>query len=688
MPPLITTMYVLLFKCYGDIQQMEESKIKSNTELIKKAHEKEEIRVIVKYKKKDKLLSYKELQIKDNLIQKEEVVEKHGGTVVKHLPIIDSSVVFIKSKDIEKLKEDIDVEYIEIDQLVYPLEVISPENITSFSEIVTWAVERVNALEYHQITKGNGIKIAIIDSGANVNHPDLINNIKTGYNFIDNNYDVSDDCDHGTCVSGVIAAESNDFGMLGIAPQSFIYPLKVMHKISGNRCSGYSSDIVQAIEWSIENNMDIINLSLGSPSQLYSVGIALDAAYDAGILIVAAAGNDGTKSTCDDDDCVHYPAKYDSAIAVAAMTWTDTIASYSSRGPEVELTAPGTSVYTTASNGEYRWFSGTSCAAPIISGVAALLMAKYPEKTNVEIREKLIEICTDLCEVGRDVSSGYGIPVLSLEEESRVIEVVIESPHPYPDNYDNTWSFEKPDAKTMSVHFVDICTEKYFDYIYLYDKNNQEIAKYEGTHNDLWSQQINGNIVKIRLTSDGSITKYGFKIDKIKVTFDEEPPCVPNWQCRLPLDGYETDTNNCGQPDRYNIDCEPEPPCVPNWQCRLPLDGYETDINNCGQPDRYNVDCEPETGIIAESPHPYPPSYRNTWVIEQPGASQIRLHFSEIEIAIVDTLSVSWDYRRDYPDEGWTQWYFADEVEISLIASYNGGNAFGFVVDQIETIYD
>ena len=687
MPPLIITMYVLLFKCYGDIQQMEESKIKFNNELIKKVHEKEEIRVIVKYKKKDKLLNYKELQIKDNLIQKEEVVKKYGGTVIKHLPIIDSSVVFIKRKDIEKLKENIDVEYIEIDQLVYPLEVISPENIVSFSEIVTWAVERVNALEYHQITKGNGIKIAVIDSGVNVNHPDLINNIKTGYNFIDNNYDVNDDCDHGTCVSGLIAAESNDFGMLGIAPESFIYPLKVLHKVDGNRCSGYISDVVQAIEWSIENNMDIINMSLGSSSQLHSVEIALDMAYDAGILIVASAGNDGNKSICDDNDCVCYPASYDSVIAVSAMTRTDTIASYSSRGPEIELTAPGTSVYTTASNGEYRWFSGTSCAAPIISGVAALLMAKYPEKTNVEIREKLIEICMDLGQEGRDILSGYGIPVLSLEEppcvpnwqcrlpldgyetdinncgqpdrynvdcepeqEPGIIEVVIESPHPYPNYYDNMWSFEKPDAKTMSVHFSEICTEEYFDSVYLYDKNDQEIAKYDGIHNDLWSQQINCNVVKIRLTSDGSINEYGFKIDKIKVTFDEEPPCVPN------------------------------------WQCRLPLDGYETDINNCGQPDRYNVDCEPTIEIIAESPHPYPPSYRNTWVIEQPGASQIRLHFSKIEIAIVDILSVSWDFYKDYPDEGWTKWYFTDKVKISLIASYNGGNVFGFVVDQIETI--
>ena len=191
-----------------------------------------------------------------------------------------------------------------------------------------YAIPKVKATEAHasKIT-GKGVKVAVIDSGAS-SQEDL--KIAGGKSFVGYTNSYSDDNGHGTHVAGIISAENNSIGVLGIAPDSEIYSLKAMDK-NGN---GYVSDLIYAIDWSIENKMDIINLSLGIEDSAENMDTIeyletfINKAYESGILIVAAAGND-------DLSPVQYPAKYDSVIAVSATTVSNTIASFSNRSTTV-----------------------------------------------------------------------------------------------------------------------------------------------------------------------------------------------------------------------------------------------------------------------------------------------------------------------------------------------------------------
>lgn len=646
--------------------------------LIKKAHEEEEVRVIIKYKEKDKLLGYTELQFENDLVRKEEVVEKHDGTVIKHLPLIDGSVAIIKRKDIEKLKEDIDVEYVEIDQPVYALDfalqesvilqedTISQKDITSLSEEITWAVKRVNAHNYHQITKGKGIKVAVIDSGIDATHPDLVNNVKGGYDFINDNDYIYDDCNHGTKVAGIIAAENNNIGVLGIAPESSIYSLRVMQFSSTRGCYGWTSTMAEAVEWSIENNMDIINLSLGGSGYSYTNETAVNKAYDAGILIIAGAGNNGNKSECNDNECILYPAALDNVIAVSATTANDYIASFSSRGTEVELTAPGYNISTTSNGGGYRPFSGTSCASPVIAGVAALLMSTYPEKTNVEIREKLIEIAEDLGQEGRDIVYGHGIPVLLTDNE--------DEPEPEPEpELDIDVLITKEYESIKSESSMDITTYTSSNSVPLSDVNvlieiidisTNYIAGSTGMTGN-FSIQYTAPIIEneINVTLKVTVDKIGYNSKTVcttfKVTPKEKPePCVPNWQCETPLNGYESD--GCGN-RRYSAACEPEP--------------------------------EPEPEII-ESPHNYDDYYDNTWVIYNENTTQGRIRFSRLEtepdfdyVIIYDKYDNEIIRYDGINNDTWTPWINGDTIKVRLISD-KCITSYGFIIDNQEVIYD
>ncbi|SFR18261.1 Subtilase family protein [Desulfoscipio geothermicus DSM 3669] len=164
-----------------------------------------------------------------------------------------------------------------------------------------------------------------MDTGIDLSHPDLLANIKGGYNAIKPNKSPADDNGHGTHVAGIIAAVNDNIGVVGVAPQAELYAVKVL---SANG-SGYLSDIIEGLEWCITNNMQVINMSLGTSSEVQSFHDAVIKVYNAGIVMVAAAGNSGPG-----DNTVEYPAKYEEVIAVSATSDNDAIASFSSRGPD------------------------------------------------------------------------------------------------------------------------------------------------------------------------------------------------------------------------------------------------------------------------------------------------------------------------------------------------------------------
>ncbi|PKM69673.1 MAG: peptidase S8/S53 subtilisin kexin sedolisin [Firmicutes bacterium HGW-Firmicutes-19] len=266
---------------------------------------------------------------------------------------------------------------------------------------IEWGIAKVEAPKaWAQNFTGAGVKVGIIDTGIAL-HEDLI--IAGGANFVDTANSYYDDNGHGTHVAGTIAALDNGLGVIGVAPDVSLYAIKVLNS-SG---SGYLSDIIEGIDFAINEQLDIINMSLGTSTDSPALHTAVDAAYNAGILVVASAGNSGKRITSMDN--VGYPAKYESAIAVAATDINNDRATFSSTGPAVEVAAPGVSVRSTYLNNGYASMSGTSMAAPHVSGHLALLIQAFPDKTHTEIRGLLQFYVLDLGTAGRDWAYGYGL---------------------------------------------------------------------------------------------------------------------------------------------------------------------------------------------------------------------------------------------------------------------------------------
>jgi subtilisin family serine protease len=263
-------------------------------------------------------------------------------------------------------------------------------------ETLPWGVNRIGADEAWPTSTGNAVKVAVLDTGIDVNHPDL--QVKGGINCIVSGASYTDDHGHGTHCAGIIAAKDNEIGVVGVAPNAWLYAVKVLN----SKGSGYTSDIIEGIDWSVANGMDVISMSLGSSYYSLSFDNACKNAYNNGIVIVAAAGNDGK-------DTISYPAAYASVIAVTATDSSDNIAYFSNYGDDAELAAPGVSIYSTYKNGGYAYMSGTSMATPHVAGVAALIIEDNPTMTAQQVRAKLQASAEDLGTSGRDNYFGYGL---------------------------------------------------------------------------------------------------------------------------------------------------------------------------------------------------------------------------------------------------------------------------------------
>lgn len=230
-----------------------------------------------------------------------------------------------------------------------------------------WGVSRMYATGAWNIAQGAGVKVAVIDTGINYEHEDLIQNYAGGVNLTyegDEN-DPMDGHGHGTHVAGIIAAARNGKGVVGVAPKAKIYAVKVLTS-DGH---GDRSAVISGIEWATEHGMNVINMSLGSTQMTVAQHIAIQEATARGIIVVCSAGNRGPTGV------MSYPGLFPETIAVAASDKFDKVASFSSRGPEVDVIAPGVRIYSTLHNGEYGYKSGTSMAAPHVSGLAALAMS-------------------------------------------------------------------------------------------------------------------------------------------------------------------------------------------------------------------------------------------------------------------------------------------------------------------------
>lgn len=275
----------------------------------------------------------------------------------------------------------------------------------------TWGAKRIGAGTVHDSGySGSGVKVAVIDTGIDYTHPDLNTNYYGGYDFVNEDTDPKDDQGHGTHVAGTIAAKDDNIGVVGVAPQANLYAVKVLNFLGGGRYS----DVIAGMQWSVDNGMQITNNSYGSsrdPGTI--VKAAFDNAESAGLLNICAAGNSGNPKG--NADKVIYPARWSSCMAVAATTSSDTRASFSSTGPDVEISAPGVDINSTLMGGGYGTKSGTSMATPHVVGTSALIIAKGildangNGRVNDEIRQRLNSTATDLGPLGKDNHFGWGL---------------------------------------------------------------------------------------------------------------------------------------------------------------------------------------------------------------------------------------------------------------------------------------
>lgn len=322
----------------------------------------------------------------------QQLVRAVGGTIRHTYRIIPAIAATLPQQAVNALRNHPAVVVVEPDAAVHALDEYSS----------AWGVDKIGARPVHDSgNRGAGLKVCVIDSGIDRTHPDLIANYGGGYDFVNGDSDPSDDNGHGTHVSGTIAAVLNGAGVAGVAPQASILAYKILDAAG----SGSFSDAIAAVERCRQDGGRITNNSYGSagdPGTL--VRQAFDNAYNAGILHIAASGNATSIFTC---TTVSYPAQYESVVAVGATTSSDGIASFSCRGADVELSAPGSSITSTVPGGGYGLNSGTSMASPHVAGAAALVF-NCGQSTNAAVRQRLRDTALDLGTAGRDTAFGFG----------------------------------------------------------------------------------------------------------------------------------------------------------------------------------------------------------------------------------------------------------------------------------------
>jgi subtilisin family serine protease len=338
------------------------------------------------------------------------IIGNVGGVNIKDLDIIGAKAVWLPSQAAARVLAN-NPAVLRVDEDIIVDAVGKgggkPAPQPAPAQVLPWGIDRIDAQDVWSLDTADPVKVGIIDTGISNTHPDLVANIKGGVNTISSRKSWNDDNGHGSHVAGIIAALNNSVGVVGAGPNADLYAIKALDQ-SG---SGYLSDIIEGIQWAVVNHMQVINMSLGSDSDVQSFHDAVSAAKAAGVVIVAAAGNSGGS--------VIFPAAYPEVIAVSATDQNDHIASWSSRGPEVDLAAPGVNIFSTYKGTAYATLSGTSMAAPHVTGCVALVLASpissyYDVNHNGrwdpdEVQNDLEDSAVDLGSAGFDSLYGAGL---------------------------------------------------------------------------------------------------------------------------------------------------------------------------------------------------------------------------------------------------------------------------------------
>lgn len=318
----------------------------------------------------------------------------HGAAVLARHADIGAWVVQANSASLAEIRAD---------PLVRAVELDAPIRMTGVPDdpkwLQQWGPAAIQAVDAWDVSPGEAtIRVAVIDTGIDADHPDGPEHLVLGPDYGDGDSNPDDANGHGTWTAGIIAAARNNaLGVAGLANVE-IYVIKVF----GNDGSGFVSDLERGLLRAIQSDVNIISMSLGFDTYSDVIASRVQQAEDAGMLLVAGAGNEN-------GGAVLYPAAYPGVIAVTSVDETLTLASHASVGAEVELAAPGVNIKNLWRGGQYASTSGTSAAAPHVAGVAASIWSLAPALSAQEVRDALTTSALDLGAPGRDLEYGHGL---------------------------------------------------------------------------------------------------------------------------------------------------------------------------------------------------------------------------------------------------------------------------------------
>ena len=412
----------------------------------------------------------------------------------------------------------------------------------------------IDALSAWEITKGlKSVKIAVIDTEVDYNHPDLADNMWVneaeangkegvdddengfvddihGYDFANNDGDPLDGHGHGTHCSGTIGAiHDNEVGVAGVMGDVTIVALKFLTD-SG---SGTSEGAIQAIDYATKLGVDVMSNSWGGGPYSQILEDTIKKASDAGIVFVAAAGNDSSNN----DSKPMYPASYDvpNVISIAASNSKRGLAYFSSYGKKsVDVAAPGMNIYSTVKNAGYDSFSGTSMATPHIAGMIGALISHVGRTDHDVMRERLLKTSVPIRDFKSKMVSGGHANLYNLLTDTRPerhepdptkwvtmqMDEVFESDHPYGHGKLETVEINVPGAKWLRVRIKKFELEKKFDFLSILDGEGTVAEKIDGAGENFVTEYVEGETLKIEFKSDKSVNKWGFVIEEYDVITD------------------------------------------------------------------------------------------------------------------------------------------------------------------------
>lgn len=274
-------------------------------------------------------------------------------------------------------------------------------SIQEVEQNVGWNITAFNLPEAWKITQGEGVVIAVLDTGCDLDHPDLDENLLPGKNFINTRKPPEDGNGHGTHCIGTLVAENNDIGIVGVCPKAKVIPVKVLD----DKGNGNLLKVAAGIRWAAEQGADIISMSLGAPTKVQQVRKAIQYAAKKGIPTFVAAGNAGKTKQ------IFYPANYPETVSIGAVDANFERASFSNTGDNLDFMAPGVDILSTVPDDWYATLSGTSMATPFAVGVAALALSR--------VKSGKSKIALNTVEDYRTAFRKHTIPVKALKSSNK-----------------------------------------------------------------------------------------------------------------------------------------------------------------------------------------------------------------------------------------------------------------------------